>query len=147
MLKGLRARRYGTFPTARVFTTPHARDSASRRLFRIVGVPIMRFPPFVSGAITATTLAASLLATTGARAPSRSVAAEPGRINGTVVLSHALASRRRPAFRIYAEPGPGSTPPARPAADLKGEYQNVVVYLELDPEKMLATQTRALPRP
>jgi len=66
---------------------------------------------------------------------------ETGRIRGSVVLSHALAARRTPRFRIYADVGPGSTPPSAPAADLKGENANVVVYLELDPAKVLAGGT------
>jgi Plastocyanin len=48
-----------------------------------------------------------------------------GRIEGEVVISSALASRR-PRFRIYADPGPGSRPPA-PETD---EIRNVVLYVQ-----------------
>ena len=67
------------------------------------------------------------------------VTAQPsaGRIEGTVTLSRALAAKRV-RFRIYAEAGKGATPPSLPASDLKNEYANVVVYLELDGEKVLA---------
>ena len=75
-------------------------------------------------------------------------AAETGRIAGTVVLSHALAARRSPRFRIYADVGQGATPPSTPAADLKSEYANVVVYLELDKAKTLATgENPRVPKP
>src|SRR5262245_53204708 len=57
--------------------------------------------------------------------------AATGRIEGTVVISNALASRR-PQFRIYADPGPGATPPAPPRDALAAEVRNVVVYLEGD---------------
>ena len=48
-----------------------------------------------------------------------------GRIEGEIVISSALASRR-PRFRIYADPGPGSRPPA-PETD---EIRNVVLYVQ-----------------
>ena len=48
-----------------------------------------------------------------------------GRIEGEVLISTALSSRR-PRFRIYADPGPGSSPPAPPT----DEISNVVVYLQ-----------------
>jgi plastocyanin len=51
-----------------------------------------------------------------------------GRIEGEVVISSALSSRR-PRFRIYADPGPGSRPPA-PETD---EIRNVVLYLQNAP--------------
>jgi plastocyanin len=60
-----------------------------------------------------------------------------GRIDGSVVLSRALAAKRI-RFRVYAEPGQGATPPPQPAAELRDEYANVVVYLELDGAKALA---------
>ena len=84
----------------------------------------------------------------GAAPPSPSTPrAESGRINGTVVLSHALATRR-PRFRIYADVGPGATPPSKPAPDLKDEYANVVVYLELDGAKTLAAGANPrMPKP
>jgi hypothetical protein len=72
---------------------------------------------------------------------------EAGRIDGTVVLSHVLAARR-PRFRIYSDVELGSTPPSKPAPDLKDEYANVVLYLELDPAKTLATGLNpAVPKP
>jgi plastocyanin len=79
-------------------------------------------------------LSALLLASALGRRPK----AETGRIAGTVVLSHALAARREPRFRIYADIGKGATPPSTPASDLKNEYANVVVYLELDRAMALA---------
>lgn len=60
-----------------------------------------------------------------------------GRISGTIVLSHALAARR-PGFRIYTDVTQGSTPPPKPAPDLKDEYANVIAYLELDAARTLA---------
>jgi plastocyanin len=51
-----------------------------------------------------------------------------GRIEGTVLLSNALTNRR-PRFRIYADPGPGSRPPA-PAGT---EMRNVVLYVQRAP--------------
>ena len=51
-----------------------------------------------------------------------------GRIEGTVLLSTTLTSRR-PRFRIYADPGPGSRPPARP----QDEMHNVVLYVQHAP--------------
>lgn len=66
------------------------------------------------------------------------IAQSPGRVEGSVTLSRALATRR-PRLRIYSEVGKGGTPPSRPANDLKDEYANVVVYLELDGARVLAT--------
>jgi plastocyanin len=92
--------------------------------------------------------AISLSLLTGAAPRHRVATAEPGRISGTVVLSHALAGRRVPRFRIYSDVGPGSTPPSNPAPDLKSEYQNVVVYLELDAARTLAAgSSPSLPKP
>jgi plastocyanin len=54
-----------------------------------------------------------------------------GRIEGTVEISSALSSRRAP-FRIYSEPGSGSTPPAPAADPIAAELRNVVVYLDAD---------------
>ncbi|HEY2064755.1 MAG TPA: carboxypeptidase regulatory-like domain-containing protein [Gemmatimonadaceae bacterium] len=48
-----------------------------------------------------------------------------GRIEGTVVISTAL-STRRPRFRIYTSPGPGANPPKRET----NEILNVVLYLD-----------------
>lgn len=56
----------------------------------------------------------------------------PGRIEGTVTLSRALATRRV-RFRVYADAGKGATPPSQPAPELKDEFANVVVYLERAP--------------
>jgi plastocyanin len=64
-------------------------------------------------------------------------AAQSGRIEGTVTLSRALASRR-PRLRIYSDAGKGSTPPSQPAPDLADEYANVVIYLERDQVGALA---------
>lgn len=65
------------------------------------------------------------------------IAQSPGRVEGSVALSRALATRR-PRLRIYSESGKGGIPPSRPASDLKDEYANVVVYLELDGARVLA---------
>ena len=62
--------------------------------------------------------------------------ASTGRIEGTVTLSRALVERRV-RFRIYSEPGKGATPASQPAPELKDEYANVVVYLELDGDRAL----------
>ena len=61
-----------------------------------------------------------------------------GRVEGTVTLSRALATRRL-RFRIYSDPGKGATPPSQPVTtDLSAEYGNVVVYLERDRDGTLA---------
>lgn len=60
-----------------------------------------------------------------------------GTVEGSVTLSRALAPRR-PRFRIYSDAGKGATPPSTPAADLRDEYANVVLYLELDDSRALA---------
>lgn len=60
-----------------------------------------------------------------------------GTVEGSVTLSRALAPRR-PRFRIYSDAGKGATPPSTPATDLRDEYANVVLYLELDDSKALA---------
>jgi plastocyanin len=54
--------------------------------------------------------------------------ATTGRIEGEVLISTAL-STRRPRFRIYAEPGQG----ARPPAPQTQEITNVVLYLQQAP--------------
>lgn len=64
--------------------------------------------------------------------------AAAGRLEGSVTLSRAIASRRL-RFRIYSEAGKGATPSSQPAPDLKDEFANVVVYLELDGAKVLAS--------
>jgi plastocyanin len=51
-----------------------------------------------------------------------------GRIEGDVVISTALSSRR-PRFRIYSDPGPGSRPPAPET----NEIRNVVLYVQNAP--------------
>lgn len=51
-----------------------------------------------------------------------------GRIEGEVLISTALSSRR-PRFRIYSDPGPGARPPAREM----DEISNVVLYVENAP--------------
>ena len=86
-----------------------------------------------------------------APAPPPHVAPKPhvatGRIEGTVEISTALTARR-PQFRIYSEPGPGSTPPPAPRDPLAAEARNVVVYLEGDADQFAglpidATRRRA----
>ena len=52
-------------------------------------------------------------------------AAATGRIEGEVIISTAL-SNRRPRFRIYSDPGPGSRPPAAET----NEIRNVVLYVQ-----------------
>jgi plastocyanin len=54
--------------------------------------------------------------------------AATGRIEGQVLLSTTLTSRR-PRFRIYSDPGPGSRPPSREVDEMK----NVVLYLQRAP--------------
>jgi plastocyanin len=61
-----------------------------------------------------------------------------GRIEGEVVVSRALSSRR-PRFRIYSDPGPGSRPPATEA----NEIRNVVLYVRADPALAHAAMTAA----
>lgn len=51
--------------------------------------------------------------------------AASGRIEGQVLLSTTLTTRR-PRFRIYSDPGPGARPPARDA----DEMRNVVLYVQ-----------------
>src|SRR4051812_44377046 len=52
-----------------------------------------------------------------------------GRIEGSVIISNSLVSRR-PRFRIYGDRGPGAQPPARSDGD--DERRNVVLYLQGD---------------
>jgi plastocyanin len=66
-----------------------------------------------------------LLALLPASSPST---AATGRIEGEVVISTSL-STRRPRFRIYADPGPGSRPPAPETSEIR----NVVLYLQNGP--------------
>jgi plastocyanin len=71
--------------------------------------------------------AASSLPATEARSSHARHAEATGRIEGDVIISTAL-SARRPRFRIYADPGPGSRPPA-PAPEA-AEIRNVVLFLK-----------------
>ena len=64
-------------------------------------------------------------------------AQDSGRVEGYVVLSRALTTKRV-RFRIYSDAGKGATPPPQPATDLTDEFANVVIYLELDAAKALA---------
>lgn len=78
------------------------------------------------------TVAAALLGL--ATLPTAALTAAParpatGRIQGTVEISTALTTRR-PQFRVYAEPGPGATPPPPPSDVIAAELHNVVLYLD-----------------
>jgi plastocyanin len=64
-----------------------------------------------------------------------------GRIEGTVVVSTALANRR-PDFRIYADPGTGSIAPPQSRDRLAAELRNVVIYLEGDSTTLPASPER-----
>ncbi len=64
-----------------------------------------------------------------------------GRIEGTVEISSAL-SARRPAFRIYSDPGMGTVPSATPRDPAIAELHNVVLYLEGDPEQLNSPPAR-----
>src|SRR5205814_9406703 len=75
-------------------------------------------------------LAVTPMLATDVRVIARPARADVGRITGTVQTSNAFAARR-PRFRIYADPGPGSVPPAQ-ENDVAREMRNVVVYLEFD---------------
>ena len=59
------------------------------------------------------------------RAPVRPMHAATGRIEGQVLLSTTLTSRR-PRFRIYSDPGPGARPPAKEGEEMR----NVVLYVQ-----------------
>ena len=76
------------------------------------------------------------------QAVNRPSAPATGRIEGTVVVSPALASRR-PDFRIYADPGTGSIAPAQSRDRLADELHNVVIYLEGDSTTLPASRERA----
>jgi len=58
-----------------------------------------------------------------------------------VVVSTTLAARR-PDFRIYADPGTGSIPPAQSRDRLTEELKNVVIYLEGDSVTLPASPER-----
>jgi len=64
-----------------------------------------------------------------------------GRIEGNVVVSTTLAARR-PDFRIYADPGTGSIPPAQSRDRLAAELKNVVIYLDGDSTTLPAPPER-----
>jgi plastocyanin len=66
----------------------------------------------------------------GAGRPAAPVGVATATVEGRVVISRAL-STRRPRFRIYAEPGMGAQPPAATEQDERG---NIVVYVERVPE-------------
>jgi plastocyanin len=87
--------------------------------------------------------AASSLPASEVPAPSRPRGIATGRIEGDVTISTTL-SARRPRFRIYADPGPGSRPPA-PAPEA-AEIRNVVLYLEQAPALAAAPAARATMR-
>ena len=78
--------------------------------------------------------------------PSSSQAVEPsratGKIEGTVIVSTALASRRAD-FRIYADPGTGSIAPSQPRDPLADELHNVVIYLDGDSATLPSPRERA----
>jgi plastocyanin len=63
--------------------------------------------------------------------PAGAQSAATGSIQGVVEISSTLAARR-PRFRIYADPGTGSLPPAGPKDPIAAELRNVVIYLEGD---------------
>jgi plastocyanin len=96
---------------------------------------------------TAVTLLLALLPLTIAGSPSRPIPpsgrSDVGRIAGTVEVSSVLTARR-PRFRIYADAGPGSVPPA-PRNDLASELRNVVLYLQADRGVTLASSTSDSP--
>jgi plastocyanin len=99
------------------------------------------------GLIAALAAASSLPASEVSPAPrlgsgTRSARAT-GRIEGAVTISTTL-SARRPRFRIYADPGPGSRPPA-PVPEA-AEIRNVVLYLEHAPALDAAPLARATMR-
>ena len=89
--------------------------------------------------IRRSTLACSMLAatsfgTTGVVPDSPPIAPRrpaTGRIEGTVVISPALTTRR-PQFRIYSDPGAGGAPSPAPREPLAAEVRNVILYLEGD---------------
>ncbi len=87
--------------------------------------------------------ALTLLAATAALPSSGRAQTRPatGRIEGTVVISNALAARR-PQFRIYSEPGTGGIPAPPPRDALGAELRNVVVYLEGDTTALPASPER-----
>lgn len=94
-------------------------------------------PPPVSTVRTTTIglLVLLVLALPGGEVLARpATGAATGRIEGEVLISSTLASRR-PRFRIYDQPGPGSRPPAAET----NEIQNVVLYVQDAPSPAGAT--------
>ncbi|MDQ6633479.1 MAG: carboxypeptidase regulatory-like domain-containing protein [Gemmatimonadota bacterium] len=87
--------------------------------------------------------AASSLPATELASSHQQLAVATGRIEGEVTISTTL-SARRPRFRIYADPGPGSRPPA-PAPEA-AEIRNVVLYLEPAPALEAGAATHATMR-
>ena len=87
--------------------------------------------------------AASSLPATELPTSHRQLAPATGRIEGEVTISTTL-SARRPRFRIYADPGPGSRPP-EPAPEA-AEIRNVVLYLEHAPALDAVPATHATMR-
>jgi plastocyanin len=88
--------------------------------------------------------AATVAAQTPPDAPPKATTST-GRIEGTVVISSALTARR-PQFRIYSDPGPGSTPPAPQRDPLAAEVRNVVVYIDGDSSQFESVPSRAASR-
>ncbi|HEY4219402.1 MAG TPA: hypothetical protein VGM67_19795 [Gemmatimonadaceae bacterium] len=105
------------------------------------GAANRRFPLVEVACLAAAAIVCAAAARPSA-APVRRPLATParvatGRIEGTVEISTVLATRR-PQFRIYAEPGTGSTPPPPPKDPLAAELKNVVVYLDGDSTRLPA---------
>ena len=87
-------------------------------------------------------MGAALLGWTGGPSTRPPVHRSTGSISGNVIVSMALAARR-PDFRIYADPGTGSIPPAPQSRDrLAAELKNVVIYLEGDSSTLPASAER-----
>jgi plastocyanin len=97
----------------------------------------MQPPRIGRSLLTAWVVALSVSASGREVVPPRDV----GRIAGTVEISSALTARR-PRFRIYADPGPGSVPPTQ-QTDVMREIRNVVVYLESEGERGLNAESVA----
>ena len=81
---------------------------------------------------------ATMPLTASRRAPSAPPRAATGRIEGQVLLSTTLTSRR-PRFRIYADPGAGARPPAKEGEEMR----NVVLYIQHAPVPGGAEPVRA----
>lgn len=96
-------------------------------MFRPCNAP-PRFGRYTRSALGCLILVSMPLVTAPCRIPAMAAHAVTGRIEGQVLLSTALTTRR-PRFRIYAEPGPGARPPV-PVVD---EMRNVVLYVQRAP--------------